>query len=109
MQDKQPLCSSEAQLRAPRLAEWGPTPETLADCPHLKPRVGAHLELSLAAPSTRPKQGTRGLRDSGPKQLDQPAALVTQAQSGWIGQPRKTQSQSVPPSPCDQGPKPLIS
>ena len=60
-------------MPATRLADWGPTPETLARRPNLKLRVGAHQEHRLAAPPTGTKQLTRGTHDSGPKRLDQPA------------------------------------
>ena len=74
-------CSPEARLRACRLADWGPTPETPAGHPHLKPQVGEHLEQRPAAPPTGPKQRTQCRvtqsqsgpalqRDSSPKRLD---------------------------------------
>ena len=73
--DKQPQCSPEALLRAPRLADWGPTTETPEGCPHLKPQVGEHLEQRLAAPPTGPKQRTPVRRDSVPGQPHQPERL----------------------------------
>ena len=66
MQDKQPLRSPEARLHAWRLADWGPTYETPEGRPHLKPQVGEHLELRLAAPATGPKPRTQVLHDSVP-------------------------------------------
>ena len=96
MQDKQPLCSSEAQLRAPRLAEWGPTPETTGGC-----TPGAEA----SCPNHRPKAGDP--RAAGLRLKAAPQARVTQAQSGWIGLQCKTQSQSGPLGPCDSAPKQL--
>ena len=58
MWDKQPRRSPEASLDALRLVDWGPTPETPAGRPHLKPQVGAHWEQRLAALSTGPRQQT---------------------------------------------------
>ena len=55
-------------MRAPRLADWGPTPETPAGCPHLKPGVGVHWEQRLAAPRTCPRWQTGSPQDSVPKQ-----------------------------------------
>ena len=53
--DKQPRRSPEPRLCVPRVADWGPTTETPADHPHLKPRVGAHRKQRLAAPRKGPK------------------------------------------------------
>ena len=87
-------------MRARRLANWGPTHETPAGRPHLKPQVGGHLEQRLAAPPPGPKRRTRGQhdsvpkrphrpRDSSPKRLDQLAAL-SRAQSRLIGRLRNS-------------------
>ena len=82
MRDKQPQRSPEAQLHAPRLADWGPTTETPAGPPHLtpggrphlKPRVGVHPEQRLAAPHTGPRQQTaRCVLYLGPEQTSRQA------------------------------------
>ena len=88
MRDKQPRRSPEARLPAPRLADWGPTPETPAGRPHLKSQVGAHLEQRLAAPPTGPKQQTGAPQDSVPKRLHWPAVHDSGARlrpkgAGW--------------------------
>ena len=112
-------------MQAPRSADWGPTTETTAGRPHLKPRVGgcepgaeascpphrpkaadlpgAHATLILSA-AERP-----AVPHSVPKQLDQLASLLTQAQST-----RKTGCMQLGPkaadlpAPLDSVPKQLI-
>ena len=76
-------------MSAPRLVDWGPTPENPAGRPHLKPRVGVHQEQRLVATPTGSKLQTPRRHYSGPKPLEPPA--------------RKTQSQSKPSATQDSG------
>ena len=95
MRDKQPWHSPEAWLPAPRLADWGPTPETPVGQPHLKPRVGAHQEQRLAAQRTGPRW-----------QTSQPA---TQAQSCRQANPTQLRPRAADqPAKHDSGPKQQI-
>ena len=106
--------------------DWGPTPETLAGCPHLKPQVSVHREQKLAASRTGPKRWTSwpcGTQDHSCRW----ASPTTQAQSfGPAGQvrprpqssrsanqrtgclpgttPKSTNSEQLLPSPCAQSP-----
>ena len=102
MRDKQPLHSPEARLPAPRLADWGPTPETPAGRPHLKPRVGAHAPGAEAScPTHRPKvedpRATRLRPRAADRLINGPAACGRTT-------PKSTGSEQLLPSPCAQSP-----